>query len=146
MKRVNEEKYLKAFFGKSAEYYLTKYNEYHEKNTLFPFSVPAFFLNIFWFLYRKLYLEFFIIMIIIALIPSISPWQNMVNIMILVCLGFLGNNLYIKKGDSIIKKVIASTENEDARIKRLQTKGGTSWVPFILVLLIVVTTAVFVNS
>ncbi|MNE37684.1 hypothetical protein D3C80_1315470 [compost metagenome] len=70
----------------------------------------------------------------------------MVNIMILVCLGFWGNNLYIKKADKIIKKVIASTENEDARIKRLQSKGGTSWVPFILVLLIVVTTAVFVNS
>lgn len=137
MKRINEEKYLNAYFGKSADYYIIKYNQYHERNSLFPFSVPAFFLGVIWLLYRKLYLESFFIIILLSLFPSFGQFQNLINVSILLCLGFWGNNLYIRKADRDISKIIASTDNEDERIEQLQAKGGTSWAPLFIVPIII---------
>ncbi|MFY8037943.1 MAG: hypothetical protein ACOVMQ_12280, partial [Cyclobacteriaceae bacterium] len=53
-----------------------------------------------------------------------------------IFIGFIGNNLYLKKADRIIHRILASTSDENERTRLLKKKGGTSWSPFILIAVI----------
>src|SRR5688500_8755665 len=71
--QVNEN-YLRAFFDRQSDYYLLKYYEYHGGNK-FTFNIGSFFCGIFWFLYRKLFLEF---LLTIALLTAVSAIQFLI--------------------------------------------------------------------
>jgi len=143
-----EEKYLVAYFDRQADYYLAKYKAYHAGDK-FTFNIGSFFFGLFWFLYRKLFIEF-------AAIVGILIGSSIVEVLIFAALGlgedasqafdillififntaygFIGNYLYIRKADKRISAILASTDNEHERISLLQKKGGTSPAPFIVII------------
>jgi hypothetical protein len=51
---------------------------------------------------------------------------------ITLVIGFIGNNIYLKKTEKKIHKVLSRILDEDKRIKTLKKIGGISWAPFIL--------------
>ncbi|MDU0372763.1 DUF2628 domain-containing protein [Hymenobacter endophyticus] len=50
-----EEEYVWNFFGRNAEYYLQTWR-LRQKGKYITFNAAAFFLGLFWFLYRRMYL------------------------------------------------------------------------------------------
>ena len=68
---IIDEKYLIAYFGKQSEYYLEKYKSY-KSGDKYSFSVWAFLVGVLWFLYRKLWLEAHVIILIYFIIERIG--------------------------------------------------------------------------
>jgi hypothetical protein len=149
---VTEEKYLISYFGKSSSYYLEKYRAYYNGKK-FSFNNSAFFVGLFWFLYRKLWIEallIFIILFAIGIIEQIiykslntnEVTQKNILYFSFFCFasiyGFIGNYLYITKADKKIKKILTMTNDDDVRMKQLKEKGGVSLVPFILLSIILI--------
>jgi len=147
-----EERYLKIYFGGWPDYYLDMHHEYHLGNR-YAFNVSAWLGGFLWFLYRKLYIElalvlffFFASDIIISLFlyfvgvteDLIQATLTMYPFFIWILVGFLGNNLYLRKTEKVIHRILESTNDENERIRLLKKKGGTSWSPFILIALIFV--------
>jgi len=136
-----------AYFGRQSDYYLSKYKAYHAGDK-FTFNIGAFFFGLFWFLYRKLFIEFWAI-IGLVLVTSVvevlvfdavglndasrKPYDYLLMFAFATAYGFIGNYLYIKKADKKIAGILAETENEDERIHLLHKKGGVSPAPFIVV-------------
>jgi len=138
----------KAFFQKRSNYYLEQLN-YYEKGRKFRFSYASFIFGIFWFLYRKMYLEFFIILTVfyvesifenLVLIKLIGIEQTkffsfVVTIIVLITMGIIGNNLYIKKAKKTIEKAEMKFTNLDQQKEFLTKKGGTSFL-YVIILLV----------
>ncbi len=145
-----EDHYLAIYFGGWPGYYLDMYRDYHAGNR-FAFNVSAWLGGLLWFLYRKLYVEvalvffsFFAFDIAIVLllyflgVPEdlIQATSTLYPFFVWIFIGFIGNNLYLKKADRIIHRILASTSDENERTRLLKKKGGTSWSPFILIAVI----------
>ena len=138
-----EDKYLKAYFGKESEYFLEKYKSWDK----FSFSIWIFFFGAHWFLYRKMWFEAIVVILIYVLIERIGntlletqsfELDNLIlafmiiRFSITLVIGFIGNNIYLKKTEKKIHKVLSRIPDEDKRIKTLKKIGGVSWAPFIL--------------
>jgi hypothetical protein len=140
-----------AFFQKSGGYYLEQLN-FYEKGKKFRFSYSSSIFGIFWFLYRKMYLEFFIIIAIfyvesifenLVLVKLIGIEQTKffsfaVNIILLITMGIIGNNLYIKKAKRTLEKAQMKFTDPDQQKEFLTKKGGTSFLYVIILLTILV--------
>lgn len=157
---IEEEKHLVAYFGRQSDYYLEKYKAYHRGNR-FTFNIGAFLVGLFWFLYRKLFMETLIIVLLLFLtgvieavvyeLFSVSDEVQKVllfgsTLLYATIYGFIGNALYLKRADKTIRKVLSGTEEEDERIKLLKKKGGVAWIPFAIIVLVIVLFIVFNNT
>ena len=152
---MNPNQLYEDFFQKSNSYYLEQL-EYYNNGKKFRFSYVAFIFGIFWFLYRKMYLEFFVIVIFFyaetifentILVTLIGSEQTkvvniLVTITLLITLGIIGNNLYIKKAKRTVKNAEQNYPEYERKKKFLNKKGGTSFIYVtILLILIIVSTA-----
>ena len=140
-----------AYFQDSSTYYLEQLN-YYEKGKKFRFSYSSIIFGLFWFLYRKMYLEFFVILIIIyaesqfenyVLAELIGTEQTRlfsfaVNIIFTVTLGIIGNNLYLKKAKRTVEQAQIRFADPEQQKEFLAKKGGTS------ILLVMIAFALFV--
>ena len=68
---IIDDKYLIAYSGKQSEYYLEKYKSY-KSGDKFSFSAWAFLVGVLWFLYRKLWFEALVIILIYFIIERIG--------------------------------------------------------------------------
>ncbi|REC45297.1 DUF2628 domain-containing protein [Chryseobacterium pennipullorum] len=145
------------FFQKSNSYYLEQL-KYYEQGKKFRFSYSALIFGILWFLYRKMYLEFFIIFFVyyletifenLVLTKLIGIEQTKfvnfsVTIVLLILLGIIGNNLYIKKA----KRTLRNAEQKYSEIEKQKEyiikKGGTSYI-YVTILLALLILAIFFN-
>lgn len=107
---------MKPFFRK-ALHYLEQLKHYESGKKL-RYNYSSLIFGIFWFLYRKMYLEFLLIFIIynaetlfenIVLANIIGAEQTrfvnfFVSIFFLFFLGLVGNNLYLKKAIRTVQK------------------------------------------
>lgn len=130
-----------AYFQDSSNYYLKQLN-YYEKGKKFRFSFSAVLFGVFWFLYRKMYLEFFVIIIIFyaesqfenyVLAELIGTEQTelfsfAVDIILMVILGIIGNNLYLKKAKRMVEQAQITSADPEQQKEFLAKKGGTSIV------------------
>ncbi len=138
-----DERYLKIYFGRSSGYYLDMYLEYHQGNR-YSFNASTWLGTILWFFYRKLYIELALVLFcffasdtIIALIlyfvgvteDLIQATTTLYQIFFGILIGFLGNNLYLRKTDKDIHRILARTTDENERIRLLKKKGGHQLVP-----------------
>ena len=139
------------FFQKSNSYYLEQL-KYYEQGKKFRFSYSALIFGLFWFLYRKMYLEFFIIFIFYYLetifensvltkligIEQTKVVNFSVTIILLITLGIIGNNLYIKKAKRTLRKAEVKYSEIEKQKEFIVKKGGTSfiYVTILLTLLI----------
>ncbi|MGG7211085.1 DUF2628 domain-containing protein [Clostridium baratii] len=129
-----------AFVGeKNTEYYLDKFERYQSNQNFASWNWAAFFLGMFWILYRKLYKLAGILFGINLLSVFLIGGSSILNLVIMIGCGTYGNLIYVK--DSIqkienIKRFSSNISHMDLN-NRLIHNGGVSFVgPIILLLLI----------
>ena len=145
-----KEEYYKAFFGGDDEYYLNIIRSYNNGRKLI-FNPYAFFIGLFWMLYRKMYRTIFIwfaAVIVIEIVMStlydyyfISDTAYMVydfgsRFVAASILGFFGNKFYQKEAERKISKIVANTESEEEIITKIGNKGGTTLIPHLIIVII----------
>lgn len=155
-----DEKYLVAYFGRQPDYYL-EMNQARLRGKKYQFNIGAFFCGVFWFLYRKLFKEALIIVLLLFVLgiveetiySSLSTSHEIQTAVFFLSTlvfgliyGFVGNSIYLAKAEKVIAKVLSETKEEDLRINILSKKGGTSWSPFIIILLLVILWVVVANT
>jgi hypothetical protein len=121
-----DEDIIVAFVQKNADYYLTKWKLMAGLNKKISWNWPAFLFGGFWLLYRKMYLYFFILLLVgsLSAIPVIGMF---ISLAIFIGLGLFGNYLYGKfTYEKLTKlKITANGDKETLRQLAFQ-KGGTS--------------------
>lgn len=129
------------FFQKSNSYYLEQL-KYYEQGKKFRFSYSALIFGVLWFLYRKMYLEFFIIFFVFYLetifenlvltkligIEQTTVVNFSVTIVLLITLGIIGNNLYIKKAKRTLRNAEEKCSEIEKQKEYIFKKGGTSYI------------------
>ncbi len=112
-----------------------------EDNGKDSFNIGAFFFGAFWMLYRKMYKESIIVMMLILLetylegyIISIFEWWeyevvlNLISsLTIATVIGFFGNRLYLNSTNQKIKELKVINREQSAYQSVLAYVGGTSW-------------------
>ncbi|RXM40512.1 hypothetical protein BOQ62_06035 [Chryseobacterium sp. CH21] len=111
--------------------------------------------GVFWFLYRKMYLEAIVIYSFFYIesclenffLPKIIGTEQTklvsycVSIIMLIIIGFCGNLLYINKAKRTIKKVEEKFPEYEQQKEYLNKKGGTTLL-YATILLIIIIVAV----
>jgi len=151
-----EEKYLEVYFDQQYDWYIERYRDF-QTGRIFTFNIGSFLAGLFWFMYRKLYIQMAIIVAsliafefvedVIRQLLMIDPLKQAlidlgINLVWWIAFGFCGNYLYFKQVERKVARVLASTTDEDERLRLLRKKGGTSNSPFYLLGLIIVALAI----
>lgn len=114
------------FVGKNTGYYQNKFDTITKTGSKITWNWAAFFLNIYWLLYRKMYLQaggLFLITVVLNCIPYIG-W--LVSIGVTIAFGMYANSIYL---DHIQKKLIEiNSLDYSQREFAIQKKGGTNLV------------------
>lgn len=134
------------FIGdKNTEYYMEKWTRYQANNNFISWNWPAFLFGFIWFAYRKMY-NWMGILIGISIVTDIifegifdlSGVNTLLGLVINVACGLLANQIYIKESCKKITAIKNSFYNmgiEDISL-RLRSKGGITWAPVIVILVI----------
>ncbi|MFC6998770.1 DUF2628 domain-containing protein [Rufibacter roseus] len=151
------EDYYHAYFGQSADYYLRKLEQY-QNGRKFTFNLGAFFFSMLWMLYRKMFIPALVYlglviaqgMIIVSLTErSIITKETALYIdrgMTLVwgiVVGFLGNYLYLRQAETKVNRLKRTSLSPQERVDRLHQMGGTTYMPHILLALILLMSVLF---
>lgn len=149
MKNVIE--LYESFFQERKDYYLEKLEKY-EKGKKFTFNYATLIFGLFWFLYRKMYLE---VIIIYSLLILETLFENLFlkhiigeelaivfnicfTIVFLIGIGFTGNLLYLKKAKRIIEKAKEKHSDYEEQKNFVTKKGGTSFLLVGILIVVVV--------
>lgn len=144
-----------AFIGvKNTEYYLEKWERYQDNEKFSSWNWAAFFLDIYWLLYRKMYAVAGIVFAInFASYFILGPIAPIISLVLRIGIGVYANQIYIK--DSLTKitniKKFSRNLNSDALYLRLNTNGGTNLVaPLILAgitaFILIITILIFIAA
>ncbi len=112
------------FIKKNTHYYRQKFMEMRMENKKTGWNWAAWFFNVFWCFYRKMYLVGIIfagIQLLGLLAEAIAPILNLLTALIL---GILGNHFYMRYTTDTLKE--AQNLPELQRYTYLRKKGGTS--------------------
>ncbi|WP_207895945.1 DUF2628 domain-containing protein [Hymenobacter gummosus] len=145
---INEE-YLAAFFGKNADYYLYYWRQLQAGRRV-SFNAAAFFVGLFWFIYRRMYgVALLLVGLLIVeaqleqwLLPRFIPGYNaanpgsvvVVNLVAASLYAAFGNWIYLSHARRKITRVLRRETSEEAILQQLRRRGGTSWTFFLLAL------------
>ena len=135
-----------TYFQKSTTYYLEKLEKFN-KGDKYTFNVYAFLFGIFWYLYRKLYLETLLIIgifLLLSLAESLfiqlfrlgttKVIDFLATFVSAGIAGSLANYLYLKKAYREIKAAInRGGEAEFVKMKIKQKGGVTYWFLIIII-------------
>lgn len=117
---------IMKFVEKNTQFYQNKFDTITKTGSKITWNWAAFFLNIYWLLYRKMYLQaggLFLITIILNCIPYIG-W--LVSIGVTIAFGMYANSIYL---DHIQKKLIEINNLDySQREVAIQSKGGVNLV------------------
>jgi hypothetical protein len=148
-----DKSYFEVFFGNSSKYYLKKLDNY-ERGQKISFNLAAFFLGIFWFLYRKMYRQALWILAATFLYsmvdhlflqryytsyPDVADVMPLIsNLVFAIFTGFFGNWLYISHAKKQIANLAAHTTNDETSLKqKLTVVGGTSHTGVLITLTVI---------
>ncbi|WP_338813563.1 DUF2628 domain-containing protein [Bernardetia sp. Wsw4-3y2] len=144
MNKSDDNTLFELFFHKSKEYYIDKLISY-QKGQKFTFNVFAFLFGLFWFIYRKMYLQAFVILLIVVgegflevlFFPDMDESTiNTVNVVMTILIatitGFMGNYLYIKHAERVITNAQQKYNDTEQIHKIVKRKGGVSYLVFII--------------
>jgi|SRR5579859_424832 len=113
------------------------------------FNKAAFFLSLFWLLYRKMYKEFFLFAgpgLVIGILTQMIPVDpsldrtidHVINIAVASTVGTLGNGLYFRRARRVIEQARREEPDRAKRISYLRRRGGTTMIgPLVLLFVIV---------
>ncbi len=145
--------YYQHFFGDHSDYW-TQEAVQLEMQGRTRFNFYAFLFSVAWFLYRKMYRESLIVLMILFAISWIQDLiysqgqlsqeqfilMNMVvTIIVSIILGILANRLYIQHCNRKVAEILAENSEEDHRVHGLKARGGTN-----LALAVVLMVALFI--
>lgn len=140
-----------AYFQRSSAYYLEQLDRLRAKKRL-SFNPYAFFCGIFWFLYRKLYIEFIIIAVLLVTEGQLEAYlyentdlyeyATLISwsITILFCLsyGIFANILYLKRAEKHVSLAKSKFIGLEGRKIFLEKKGGTTFTAVTILLVLIV--------
>ena len=137
MERVNE---VNLFIQRNQKFYEEKFKKMNDTGKSASWNWAAFFLGIYWMVYRKMYFKagaFFILSLVASSTPYIG---GILNFAVLVGIGIYANALYMDHVDGNIEKVkTLFSDNKEVIIKKI---GGTN-LPLALGLYTVVLFSLF---
>ena len=125
MQHVNEQlNILSLFIQKNQDFYEKKFKKMEETGKSISWNWAAFFMGIYWMIYRKMYFKagaFFIL----SLVASSTPYIGWIlNIAVLVGIAVYGNALYLDHVSGNLKK--AKVFFPDTQDLFAEEKGGTN--------------------
>lgn len=133
---------VRAFVGKSADYYWRHWFSREQVHLASAgFNKAAFFLNLSWLLYRRMYREFWVVTgllfvgeIALGFLEQMlnstadtRPLDRLIQIALGVTVGVLGNGLYLRRAKIAVAAVRAQESDPQRRLELIEKKGGTSW-------------------
>lgn len=131
---TDERALMQAFIGPNAYYYMGKFDEMPAAGDFIPgWNWSAFFLGLWWFLYRKMYVYAALAWAVTLILSPATAGAGGLAAMVLM--GIFGNSLYRK----FVREEIAKTAalNPAVRMSALQSKGGVTWVPVLIAIAVV---------
>ena len=142
---------FEAFFKKSKPYYLDKLTKYRNGQR-FSFNVFAFLFGLFWFMYRKMYLEAIVVLVVIvaegfleSLIVTNNMGQDMgkvVNIVATIAIGTIvglsGNYFYLLKARKAVQVAKTKYIDKEQQEALLMRKGGVSFIFLIIIVILII--------
>lgn len=152
---LNEENidYYQSFFGSNYEYW-TKEAVQLEMQGKTSFNLYAFFFGLFWFLYRKMFREVVVIVLVVMavryleavlILNEIVAKENELVLSMCTTLGLsslfglFANKLYLRHCHLQVTQILAGDMEANAKIEVLKNKGGISYIsPIILLILMIV--------
>lgn len=139
MEIIKDKELYEAYFGRSKDYYLAQFKN---DEIQLRFSFYAFFFSLYWFVFRKMYKQAFILFLLSVFLEIIlflvfgDLGSYLLFLLFLSICGFIGNNLYMKKARRVVEKVKDKYDNQEEQIEYLRKKGGVSY-PAVIVLFVV---------
>lgn len=144
-KETREKDLLIAFVGIQHDYFLDKWKDMDQ--IIRSFNIAAFFLTFLWFLYRKMYLEFIIFLVVliawiafdlsflepILSVPVFDVYNKISTILVGFIFGVFSNYLYLKSAQRKINKLKMEGYSESELFKKVKKAGGTSILSVIIV-------------
>ena len=125
MEQVNQQlDEVSLFIQRNSKFYEKKFRKMEETGKSISWNWSAFFMGIYWMIYRKMYFKagaFFIL----SLVASSTPYIGAIlNIGVLVGIGMYANALYLDHIDEKIEKAKILYPNE--KNEAIQKVGGTN--------------------
>lgn len=143
---------LEAFVGRNGAYYWDRaLRGGPEGRLLVGWNWAAFFLNVFWMLYRRMYREVAVVFGVLAMTTVLAELagreggrveDRILRWLTGGVLGIVGNGLYLRKVRRALAEVASETDR-DRRQAALRRSGGTSWLAVVLGLLVINGLALF---
>jgi hypothetical protein len=130
---------INAYVRSNGRYYWRAWQRLRVRGGwLAGFNTAAFFLNIFWLLYRRMYREFFVavspalLLGVLGEIVTIPPdaeraLDRALNFGIAAAVGTLGSGLYLRRAERAILAARGEPD-QSKRLDMLRKQGGISWV------------------
>lgn len=143
-----------SFVGpKNTEYYLEKLEVYNTNEKFSSWNWAAFFLMVYWLLYRKMYKTAAILFAInLGVSFFLGSFAPIAFLVIRIGVGVYANQIYIKDSLTKIRNIKKYSKNlsTDALYLRLSTNGGTNLVaPLVLfgitAFIVILTVLVFIS-
>lgn len=137
MEEVNE---LSLFIQKNEKFYNKKFRKMNETGKSVSWNWAAFFMGIYWMVYRKMYFKagaFFILSMVASSTPYIGA---ILNLAVLVGIGIYANALYLDHVNESIKITKISPEDKEEIISK---RGGTNLPLALMLYTVVVVSTVF---
>lgn len=132
---VEDQELYMAYFGNDADYYLERLIKV-QNGKRFIFNAYAFFLGIFWFAYRKMFLVVGIFLALLALelilveiffpYSDTTAYDRLMNIVYATVMGGFANYWYMIAAEKKIEKAKSLFSNQEDRIEYLKQNGGTN--------------------
>lgn len=132
--QVTESEKVRTFIGKKADVYYRKWGLTGESVDLpaqpgkkVSWNWAAALFSGAWLGYRKMYKEAIIYLLVLMTVSSLLGVANeftVLDVVVLVIMGFLGNSLYFNK----VKREVSKVGSEDNALENLSDAGGTTWL------------------
>lgn len=155
---TNDVALYEAYFQKNKPYYLDRLERYRngQKYSFNPFT---FLFGLFWMLYRKMYIEAVVIILVLGVESFLEELilpedlgretEQLVNIISTIVLativGFIGNYLYLRKAHKVVEKAKAELAGSEEQVAFLRKQGGVSHL-FLAIILVVIIAFFVYNS
>jgi len=142
--------------GEKSKYYIPRWLDMKSGKSKISFNVAAFFLGIFWMLYRKMYvasaiyfaimifLGFFEVFVIEELYGENPIFEKVANWISIAIIGFYGNYFYLKNTEKKILNIRNSNYSNELYEEQLLKQGDTSFLPPLIAVLALVIFGVIV--
>ena len=124
MEQINiQQNEINLFIQKNKDFYEKKFNKMRESGKSISWNWAAFFMGIYWMVYRKMYFKA-VAFYVLSLVASRTPYiGSILNMAVLVGIAIYANALYMDHVEGNIKKVkMVFPHNKEEVIEKI---GGT---------------------